>query len=102
MGAANALGIVQPSVFEAARLEVDDALACPIRHVRLRAEHDRSCRTGLHAGRLFANGDAVGAERAFVGLVVDLADAGNVERATLNAIAAADAVLADEVDDPIG
>ena len=71
-------------------------------HVRLRAEHDRAGRTGLHAGRLFADRDAVGAERAFVGFVVDLADARNVERAALDAIAAADAVLADEVDDAVG
>src|ERR1700678_357715 len=41
-------------------------------------------------------------QRAFVGFVVDLADAGNVERTALHAIAAADAVLADEVDDAVG
>ena len=41
-------------------------------------------------------------KRALVGLVVDLADARDVERASLDAIAAADAVLADEVDDAVG
>ena len=46
--------------------------------------------------------DAVGAERAFVGFVIDLADAGDVEWTALHAIAAADAVLADEVDDAVG
>src|ERR1700734_1749810 len=102
MGAAYTRRIVEARVLEAARLEIDDALARPIRHVRLRAEHDRAGRTGLHAGRLFANRDAIGAERAFVGFVVDLADTGNVERAALDAIPAADAVLADEVDDAVG
>src|SRR5580693_8850239 len=101
MGAANALGIVQPCILKSARLEVDDALARPGGHVRLRAEHDRAGRASLHAGGLLANRDAIGAEGAFVGFVVDFADARNVERAALDAIAAADAVLADEVDDAV-
>src|SRR5580704_16511658 len=102
MGAANALGIVEPCILKSARLEVDDALARPGGHVRLRAEHDRAGRASLHAGGLLANRDAIGAERAFVGFVVDFADAGNVERAALDAVAAADAILADEVDDAVG
>ena len=102
MRAADARRIIEARVLEAARLEVDDALAGPRRHVGLRAEHDRPGRASLHAGRLAADGDAVGAERAFVGFVVDLADTGNVERTALHAIAAADAVLADEVDDAVG
>ena len=41
-------------------------------------------------------------ERAFVGLVVDLGDARDVEGTALHAIAAADAVLVHEVDDAVG
>src|SRR5271170_5587976 len=100
--AADTRRIVQARVLEAARFEIDDALARPIRHVRLRAEHDGAGRTGLHAGRLTADRDTVRAERAFVGFMVDLADARNVERAAFDAIPAADAVLADEVDNAVG
>src|SRR5271156_3867207 len=100
--AADTRRIIEARVLEAARFEIDDALARPGGHICLRAEHDRAGRTGLHAGRLFANRDAVGAERAFVRFMIDLADTGNVERAALDAIAAADAVLADEVDDAVG
>ena len=71
-------------------------------HLLLGAEHDRLGRAGLGAGRALADRDAVGAERALVGLVVDLGDARDVERASLDAIAAADAVLVDEVDDAVG
>ena len=58
-------------------------------------------RTGLGASGPLADGDAVGTERAFVGLVIDLGDARDVERASLHAIAAADAVLVHEVDDAV-
>ena len=68
----------------------------------LRAEADGAGRAGLHAGRLEAHADAVGAQRALVGLVVLLADARDVERAAGDAVAAADAVLRDEVDDAVG
>src|ERR1700677_4828659 len=102
MRAADARRIVKARILESARLQIDHALARPMRHVRLRTEHDRAGRTGLHASRLFANGDPVGAERALVARVVALADARDVEGATLDAIAAADAILADEIDDAIG
>ena len=59
-------------------------------------------RAGLGAGRTLADGDAIGAQRALVGLVVDLGDARDVERASPHAIAAADAVLVHEVDDAVG
>ena len=41
-------------------------------------------------------------KRAFVRFVIDRADPRDVERTALDAIAAADAVLADEVDDAVG
>src|SRR5262249_2363595 len=52
--------------------------------------------------RSLADRDAVGAERALVGLVVDLGDSRDVEGAPLHAIAAADAVLVDEIHDAVG
>ncbi len=61
----------------------------------------RARRAGLDAGRLQAHADAVRAQRALVGLVVGLADARHVERAAGDAVAAADAVLGDEVDDAV-
>src|SRR5262249_42188183 len=51
--------------------------------------------------RPLADRDPVGAERALVGLVIDLGDARNVERASLHAVTAADAVLVDEVHDTV-
>ena len=78
------------------------ALVGLLDHLLLGAEHDRAGRAGLGAGRLLADRDAVGAERALVGLVVVLAIARDVERAALHAVAAADAVLLDEIDDAVG
>src|SRR5206468_4028960 len=100
--AANARRIVEPGILEAARLEVDDALAGPRCHVRLRSEQDRPGGTRLDAGRFAPDRDAVRTQGALVRLMIDLADARNVERAAGEAIAAADAVLADEVDDAVG
>ena len=71
-------------------------------HVGLGAEIDRLGRAGLGAGRRLADHDAVGAQRALVGLAVGLGDARHVERAALHAIAAADAVLRHEIDDAVG
>ena len=102
MRAADAGRVIEASIGEAARLELVDALAGPRGHVRLRAEHDGPGRARFDAGRLETDGDAVRAERALVGLVIDRIDAGDIERTTLHAIAAADAVLADEVDDAVG
>ena len=70
-------------------------------HLLLGSEHDRLRRAGLGAGRPLTDGNAVGAERAFIRLVVDLRDARDVEWASLHAIAAADAVLVHEVDDAV-
>src|ERR1700730_6496482 len=91
---ADARGIIKPGIGEAARFEILDALAGPVRHIGLRTEHDRARRTRLDAGRLQADLDAVGAQRAFIRLVIDLADARDVEWAAFDAIAAANAVLA--------
>src|SRR5262249_28951904 len=46
--------------------------------------------------------NAIGAQAALVGLVIDLGDARDVERTALYAVAAADAVLVHEVDDAVG
>src|SRR6202011_3462657 len=77
-------------------------LSSPGRHVRLRSEHDRPGRARLDTGRLQADPDPVRAQRAFVRLVIDRADPGDVEWAAFDAVAATDAVLADEVDDAVG
>ncbi len=66
------------------------------------AERDAVRRARLGAGRLLAYGHPVGAQRALVRRVVDLGDARDVERASLHAVAAADAVLVDEIHDPVG
>src|SRR5262249_247033 len=59
-------------------------------------------RTGLLTCRSLSNSNTVRAERAFVGLVIDLGDARDVERTPLHAIAAADAVLVDEIHNAVG
>src|SRR5580658_1356741 len=94
--------IVEPRLLETAGFELVDPLAGPARHVGLRPEHDRPGRAGLDAGRLEADPDAVGAQGALVGLAIHRTDPRDVERAALHAVAAADAVLADEVDDAVG
>src|SRR4029079_12036765 len=66
------------------------------------SEGDRLGRAGFGAGRRLADRDAVGAQRALVGLAVDLGDARHVEGTALHAVAAADAVLRHEVDDAVG
>ena len=71
-------------------------------HLLLGAEADAVRRARLGAGRLLADRHPVRAQRALVGLVVDLRDARDVERAPLHAVAAADAVLVHEVDDAVG
>src|SRR5262249_13595812 len=93
---------VEAGVFEAARLQVHDALARPRLHGRLRAEHDGAGRTGLHAGGLQSHRHPIRAQGALVGLAIHPADARDVERTAHDAIAAADAVPADEVDDAVG
>src|SRR5690606_37883364 len=77
------------------------ALGRVLEHVILRAEHEGTGRAGLDAGRLAADRDPIRAQRALVGFAVDLGDARDVERATGDAVAAADAVLAVEVDDAV-
>src|SRR5260370_226219 len=94
--------MVEPRIGKAPRLQVLDALASPSRHVRLRAEQDRPGGTCLDAGRLEPDADPVRAQGAFVRLVIDRADARDVERTAGDAVAAADAGLADEVADAVG
>src|SRR5262249_36949088 len=102
VGAANAGRVIETGVLEAARLEVGNALVGPLLHLVLGAEYDRLRRTGLLTRRPLADRDTIGAERALVGLVIDLGDARDVERAPLHAIAAADTVLVDEIHDAVG
>src|SRR5260370_12384759 len=102
VGAVDAGRIVEAGVLIAARLQVDDALVGMGDHVGLGAKIDRLGRAGLGAGRRLADHDTVRAQRALVGLAVDLGDARDVERAALHAIAAADAVLRHEIDDTVG
>src|SRR6202048_2764002 len=71
-------------------------------HVVLGAEDDGSGRAGLHAGRLQAHADPVGAQGAFVCFFVLFRDARTVERTPRHAIAAANAVLFLEIDDAVG
>src|SRR5258707_6456611 len=102
MWAAAGWRIVESGIGKAARLQVDDTFARPRRHVRLRSEHDRASGACLDAGRLQPDPYAVRTQGAFVRLMVDRTDPRDVERTSCNAIAAADAVLADEVDDAVG
>ncbi len=99
--AADAGRIVQPGMLEAARLKVLDPEIGPVLHLVLGAEHDGLGRAGLLAGRAQPDRDAVGAQRALVGLVVGLRHARDVEGAALDAVAAADAVLVHEIDDAV-
>ncbi len=99
---ADAIGVVQAGLVETPLLEVGDAPGGVLLHVLLAAEDDGAGGAGLHAGRLQPDRHAVGTERALVGLLVLLGDARDVERATGDAVAAADAVVLVEVDDTVG
>src|SRR5690606_1887204 len=99
--AANAGRIIETSLVVAPRLEVFDPLLSPLLHLVLRAENNGLGRASLLTCRPKSNRDAVRAERAFVGLVVDLRDARDVEGAALHAVATADAVLLDEINDSV-
>src|SRR5215813_9292139 len=94
--------IVETRLVEPARLQVSDALVGPLLHLVLGAEHNGLGRASLLARGSLSNSNTIRAQRAFVGLVIDLGDARDVERASLHAIAAADAVLVDEIHDAVG
>src|SRR5690606_29325317 len=85
-----------------ALLEIDEPFLGKLVHVRLGAEADRTGGTGLDAGGLEPHRNPVRAQGALVHPAVVTAEAWNVERTALDAVAAADAVLADEVDDAVG
>src|SRR6202165_275120 len=70
-------------------------------HVFLGTEHERTRGTGFDAGRLEADRNAVRAQGAFVGLVIALRDARDVERAAGDAVPAADTVLFVKVHDTV-
>src|SRR5690606_4080935 len=99
--AADAGGIVQPRLIETARLQVFYPSGGMLLHVLLGAEHERAGGTGLDAGGLAPNGDAIRAQRALVGLMIALRDSRDVEWATGNAVAAPDAVLLVKVHDAV-
>src|SRR5690606_33048218 len=94
-------GIVQAGVIEASGLEVDDTVVGVLDHVFLGAEYDGAGRTGLDACGFLADRDAVGAQGALVSLVVLVGKTRNVEGTAGDAVAAADAVLFVEIDDPV-
>ena len=99
---ADAIGVVQPGLVETALLQIGDAPGRVLLHVVLAAEDDGPSGAGLYAGWLKADGNAVGTQRALVGLLVLLGNARDVEGATGDAVAAADAVVLVEVDDTVG
>src|SRR5690606_32412737 len=86
---------------EASGLEVDDTVVGVLDHVFLGAEYDGAGRTGLDACGFLADRDAVGAQGALVSLVVLVGKTRNVEGTAGDAVAAADAVLFVEIDDPV-
>ena len=98
---AHARTIIQTRLVKALRFQIGDAFVGPLLHIVLAAEHDRLGRTGLLASWSLAVRNAVGTERALVGLVVDLGDARDVKGPSLHAVAAADAVLVDEIADTV-
>src|SRR5271167_3862162 len=102
MRAADPRWIVDPRLLVAAAMQFVDAGGRQLQHVGLGAERYRLGRAGLGAGRLQPDRHPVGTQRALVGLAVLFGDARDVERAAFDAIAAADAVLGDEVDNAVG
>src|SRR5258708_19568031 len=73
-----------------------------IEHVILGAEVQAARRTGLDAGGLEAFADAIGAQRALEDAIVLRVHLRNVEGASRDAVAAADAIGLLEVYDAIG
>lgn len=102
MGAAHAFRVVEASLRKAARLQLRYAFLRQREHVAFAAEMNGTGRTGLHTGRLLADADAIHAQGAFVGAVILFVEPGHVERATRNAVAAADTLLRLEIDDAVG
>ncbi len=99
---ADTIGVVQAGLVETAFLQIGDTPGRVILHIVLAAEDNCPGGAGLHARRLEPDRHAVGTERALVGLLVLLGDTRDVERATGDAVAAADAVVLVEVDDAVG
>src|SRR5471030_779600 len=100
--ATDARRIVQSCVFKTAPLQLADALCGEEFHLLFGAKMNRTGRTGFHAGRFLTYADAVDAQRAFVGTVILFVDTRNVERATGDAVTAADAVFRLKIDDAVG
>ena len=101
MRAADTFGIVEAGILEAARFEIGDAALGVLLHVLFGAEHDRLRGACFGTSRSLPYRHAIRTQRAFVGLMIFLRDARDVERAAFDAIAAADAVLVDEIDDAV-
>src|SRR5690606_13577403 len=102
MGSTDSLGIVHRGPGVAALLEFRHPTGAEFEHVLLAAEANRAGGAYLGAGRLQADGNPVRTQRTLVGLLVHLGDARDVEGTAGDAVAAADAVLADEIDDAVG
>src|SRR5690606_24167069 len=93
--------VIQAGVVESARLQIDNAVVGVLDHVFFGAEHNGTRRTGLDARRLLAHRNAIRTQGTFVCLVVFLGDTRNVERASGNAIPAADAVFLVKIDNAV-
>src|SRR5471030_2856057 len=102
MRTGNAGRIVQAGIVEAAGFEILDAGFGVFIHFIFGAEGDGVRWAGLGASRSLADRDAVRTQRSLVSLVVDLADAWDVEWTSLYAITAADAVFVHKIDDTVG
>src|SRR5690606_32437111 len=99
--ATHPLRIIDAGLLEATFLQIDDTFGRVFVHVFLGAETNGTGRADLDTGWLQVDGHAVRAQRALVGLVVLLADARHIERTADHAVAATDAMLADEIDDAV-
>src|SRR5690606_2813612 len=99
---ANPFRVVQRCVLVPTLFELAGALLGVGHEIFFEAVRDGAGGTGLHASRFEAHTDTVGAKRAFVRLVIDLADAGYIERAAFDTVPATDTVVGNEIDNTVG
>ncbi len=102
MRPAHPLRVVDTRVGIATRFQLIDPLLGNLQHLLLGAKVNGPGRTGLHAGWLLTNADAIHAQRAFVDPVVLFIETRHVERTARDAVSATDAVILLEIDDAIG
>ena len=80
MRAAHALRVVNPGLVITARFELIHPLLRHVQHLFFGTEVDRPGRTGLHAGRLLADADAIHAQGAFIDPVILFIEARDIKR----------------------